>query len=228
MDLAFLIFAYTAGAFTFLSPCSFPMLPSYISYFLRREERSESMLALVFNGIKLGFITSLGFLVVLIVAGSLMSLALVQIGKLIPYFVMAVGAIFAAMGILYLAGKQRSFGIFLKASHFIHKKSGKKLGPFLYGIAYALAAMGCSLPMFLVIVSGSAAFSLSSAMLSLISYFLGMASLMIPVSVLTSLSGGLVSRKFTNMLNYVERATGLILLITGIYLIWFEARVLLL
>jgi len=225
MDFAFLIFAYTAGAFTFLSPCSFPMLPSYISYFLRRENRSESLLALVLNGIKLGFITSLGFLVVLMVAGFLMSLALVQIGKLIPYFVMAIGAIFAALGILYLAGKNRSFSIFLRASHLIHKKYGEKLGPFLYGIAYALAAMGCSLPMFLLIVSGSAAFNLSSAILSLISYFLGMATLMIPVSVLTSLSGGLVSRKFMSVMHFVERATGLVLLVTGVYLIWFEARV---
>ncbi len=224
MDLAFLIFAYTAGIFTFLSPCSFPMLPSYISYFLRREERSERMSALILSGIKLGLITSLGFLVVLVVSGSLISLALVQIGRLIPYFIITVGAIFTVLGIFYLAGKGRSFGLFLKASHLVHKKYGKKLGPFLYGVAYALAAMGCSLPMFLVIVSGSAAFDLSSAILSLFSYFLGMATLMVPVSVLTSLSGGLFSRRFMSLMHYVERATGLILLLTGLYLIWYEAR----
>ncbi len=152
MDLTFLIFAYTAGVFTFLSPCSFPMLPSYISYFLRREERSKRTISLVLNGIKIGLITSLGFLVVLVIAGSLISFALIQIGKVIPYFVIGVGTVFSALGAFYLAGMNKSFSVFLRASHLLHKKKGKSLGPFLYGIGYALAAMGCSLPIFLVIV----------------------------------------------------------------------------
>ncbi|HIE23426.1 MAG TPA: hypothetical protein EYP68_04270 [Candidatus Korarchaeota archaeon] len=227
MDLTFLIFAYTAGLFTFLSPCSFPMLPSYISYFLRRSERSEKLISLVFNGIKVGLITSLGFLVVLVISGSLISLALIQIGKLIPYFVIAIGMAFVFLGVLYIAGLNRSFSLFLKVSHLIHKRYGRRLGPFLYGVAYALAAMGCSLPLFLVIVSGSAAFGTSSALLSLASYFGGMVTLMIPISILTSVSGGIISQKFMSVMHYVERTTGLILLATGLYLIWYEARIIL-
>ncbi|GEM_PF-5628015 len=55
-----------------------------------------------------------------------------------------------------------------------------------------------------------------------------MITLMIPISVLTSISGGIISRKFMNLMHYVDRATGLILLATGLYLIWYEARLILL
>jgi len=115
--------------------------------------------------------------------------------------------------------------VFLKVSHKVQKRSSKSLGPFFYGIGYALAAMGCSLPIFLAIVSGSAAFSPWFAMLSLLSYFLGMSSLMIPISIITSVSGGIISSRFMGMMHYVERGTGLILLLTGLYLIWYEFRI---
>ncbi len=226
MDVTLLILAYTAGIFTFLSPCSFPMLPSYISYFMRREQAGAKV-NLVLDGIKLGLITSLGFLFVLIVAGSLISLALVQVARLIPYFVILIGVCFAALGIIYLAGKGRSFETFLRASHLIHKRFGKEMGPFIYGIAYALAAMGCSLPIFLAIISGSSSLGLVFALISILLYFLGMMTLMIPVSILTSLSRELISTNLMSLMHYVERATGLIMLGTGLYLILFEYHILL-
>ena len=225
MDIAFLIFAYTAGIFTFLSPCAFPILPSYISYFLSKGKKRDRTLPLIVDGIKIGLITSLGFLIVLTTVGFLLSLALIQIGKFIPYFVIGIGVTFAVLGILYLAGIRKSFNVFLKVSHKVQKRSSKSLEPFFYGIGYALAAMGCSLPIFLAIVSGSAAFSPWFAMLSLLSYFLGMSSLMIPISIITSVSGGIISSRFMGMMHYVERGTGLILLLTGLYLIWYEFRI---
>ena len=41
MNLSLLVFAFTAGLISFFSPCAFPMLPAYISYYLGIGKEDE-------------------------------------------------------------------------------------------------------------------------------------------------------------------------------------------
>ena len=44
MDISLMGFAFTAGLISFFSPCAFPMLPGYISYYFgyNEEDRAEN------------------------------------------------------------------------------------------------------------------------------------------------------------------------------------------
>ena len=69
MDPVQLFIAFTAGALAFLSPCSLPMLPAYVSYYLERGEKRGSIL----TGLALALSLVAGFLIVLVFVGLVLS-----------------------------------------------------------------------------------------------------------------------------------------------------------
>lgn len=69
VDTVLMQLAFSAGVVTFFSPCSYALLPAYISYYLGRvsgEERNISSLRGALKGVGVGTAATLGFLSVFI------------------------------------------------------------------------------------------------------------------------------------------------------------------
>src|SRR5512137_322389 len=145
-EAVLLTFAYTAGILSMLAPCSFAMLPSYISFYLNRDVEGESVL----NGVGNGVLATLGGGAV---RGSIGLLAMVCIHELsgLSYFSLAIGGILVAMGALLLAGRDISIPLPVT----IKAKKGP-LGVFAFGAMYSLASFGCTAAIFIgmVLVAG--------------------------------------------------------------------------
>jgi len=101
---------------------------------------------------------------------------------------------------------------------------------FLFGISYAVASLSCTIPVFLIVVTG--AFAQGEPFEGLVvfaAYAAGMAIVLIALTVALALARqGLVTR-LRRLLPYITRISGGLLVLAGIFLTyygWWERQVL--
>jgi len=209
------VFSFVAGIIAFLSPCAFPMLPAYISYYLSNKKK----------GIKSGLLGGLacagGAIIILILIGSVISFAGEEFGNLVKENVknieIVVSIIIIILGISMLLGKTIRFSFKLKTS----KREGY-LALFLYGVLYALAALGCTAPIFIsIMLRAFSSFNFLYGMFISFTYSLGIALSIIGVTVAISLAKDVILGKVKNFLKYAEKIGGIIIIIAGVYILLY-------
>ncbi len=211
--------AFAAGIVTFFTPCSYAMLPAYISFIVGKDvEKGRNFPAnIALKGAGLGGAATLGFVSLYAVVGGLISLAGEGVRQFFPGLLVAISAILIAMGVMRLAKMQlqlpgRRVGQ-LKATY---------LSFYIFGISYALAAAACVFPVFLAIaLSALAAGGFLGGLLVFVVYALGMGAMMMLVSVAVSLSRVVLVRRLSSMMPHVERASAAILVAAGIYILFY-------
>lgn len=235
-DAVLVQLAFAAGALSFFSPCSVGLLPAYIGFFLGAKERdpagevpasaaavppppaSPSLFRGTLYGAGLGLAASMGFFSLFLGLGAIVYF--IGTNFLAPYLVWIsriIGVAIILLGLLVLLRK----GIFLTPRlRFTPTKSAWSI--FGFGIAYALASLGCSLPIFLYVVLS--AFSASSplyGLLTLIVYALGMATLMVSISALLGASRQVATDFLRRVVPYVKVASGFVMIVAGGYILYY-------
>jgi cytochrome c biogenesis protein CcdA len=93
---------------------------------------------------------------------------------------------------------------------------------FLFGIAYAIGSLSCTLPIFLVVVGGSlAGQGLAASFGQFIGYALGMGLILVAVTIGSALFRGSVARWLRQAIPYVHNASALFLIGAGAYLVYY-------
>lgn len=212
MDPAQLALSYTAGALAFLSPCSLPMLPAYVSYYIERREEKGGVL----SGLAFSASTTAGFLFVFLALGVLPSLV---IGELVAWVHIATPLIGSAMILLgVLAGWTR---VLERAPRLATDWAKGSASFLLYGAAYGVASLGCSLPVFLLVVlQGATAGDIGEMLLLFLAFGAGAATLIIPLTLSLALAKGAFRDWLQKAMPYVKRANGVVLILAGAYMIW--------
>src|SRR5262249_38364943 len=121
----------------------------------------------------------------------------------------------------WLALTGRELGL-LAASQSMGKVrlTGDVRSMFTFGVAYAVASLACTLPVFLVVVgSALATRGALGAVLQFVSYALGMGTVLTVVVVGAALFQGLVTRTVRRIVPYVHRVSAAFLIGAGIFLI---------
>lgn len=220
-----LVFAFTAGMFATVNPCGWAMLPSFVSYYLGSGEacfEDRSLASRVWEGLVLGLLVTAGFLAIFGSAGVVIGAGLRAIVKWMPFAALLVGAGLVLLGLYLLAGK--SLPLSLPAPQ-MDLQSRNPISVLLFGIAYAFASLSCTLPVFLVAVSASlTAAGLAGSAAMFLSYAAGMAVVLMSVAVGAALLKGTVAEWFHRLLPYVHRIGAVLLVLAGVYLIWFQGR----
>ena len=215
MDPAQYGIAFTAGILAFLSPCALPMLPAYISYYINRGEGKGSLIS--------GFIFSLamlfGFMAVFLIVGIASSFLIGNIFRWIWLATPIIGVILIILGLITgwtnLATKLPRFELRIE-------EMGKYTF-FLYGAGYAVASLGCSLPIFLLVVLQGASIGELSEILSLyLFYGAGAATLIIPLTLTLTLARTMIHENLQKLLPYMQRINAVVLIIVGIYMIFYS------
>ena len=156
-----LIIAFLGGMLSFLSPCILPILPAFFSYTFKERKKITKMTFVFFLGFSLVFI-SLGILV------SLAGKTIVTFQNDISNFVFIAGIILILLGVMSIFGK--GFSSFIK----IRKKPGTDIpGIFLFGSLFALGWTPCVGPILAGILILASVFSPIKAALLLSFYSLG-------------------------------------------------------
>jgi len=236
MNLEQLPFSFFSGIATFFSPCCVAMLPAYVSYYLGRDRKGayHSWLGNLSAGLELGAVTSAGFFTVFIVLGLLISAIGSAIMQYLPWIGAAIAAFLIVWGALLLLGKSPSLSLYL----YLHlpwprlkcfkiaqnKAANTKEGVtafYFFGISYALASVGCTLPVFLVVVSYAFSGSLLNGVIHFLAYALGMTMLMLALALVMTTASDFVYKYLNSIVEYVQRASGAVLIAAGGYLIYY-------
>ena len=126
----------------------------------------------------------------------------------------------AVLGIWLLA-KRRTLGI--SAAKGVTVSPRRSLGnAFLFSITYALASLGCTLPVFLVVVGSALASEGRAASLGqFMGYALGMGAVIFVVNSGAALFKRAMARWLRALTPYVHRLSAMFLIGAGAYLIYY-------
>lgn len=220
---SFLIgFSFSAGAAAFLNPCGFAMLPTYVSHYIgRKESGSGNVASGVFKGLGLGAISTLGFISVFALSGVLLSMLGTVLVRYVPWLTIIIGFILVIMGLTLISGRSIHFSQIHRLNiNPVQKGSGSF---FLFGVAYAIASLSCTIPLFLLVVFQAVSTGgFISGIVIFFSYALGMGVMMTILSVALGASKEVMTNYLKRIMPHINRIGSLIIILTGIYLIYYQ------
>ncbi|MGQ0550341.1 MAG: cytochrome c biogenesis CcdA family protein [Armatimonadota bacterium] len=228
-DPGFLAFAVSAGAAATLNPCGFAMLPAYVAYFLGREEDAASPFRGLIGGLQGGIAMTLGVLGVFGTIGAVLSLASRGILRYFPWANIAIGVAIVVLGLVMLLRRSAQVGLAL-SNPFSYRPEvvtdRRVSGLLLFGAGYGIASLGCTLPIFLVVVTQAlAAGGLLGGVMVFIAYGLGMGSMLLALSLAVATGKGVIVRGLRSLVPHVRTLGAVGLILSGSYLIYYQVTV---
>ena len=224
--------AFAAGMVAAVNPCGFAMLPAYLSLYLGTEESGfaeSSAPSRALRALAVGCVVSSGFVVLFGLAGAVISAGGTALIEVMPVLGVLVGEALVVLGVwMLLAGRAPYTAVLgtLAARLGDPRKLGVQ-GFFVFGLAYGAASLGCTLPAFLAVVgSGIAAGGVVEGAVRFLGYGVGMASVMVALTVaLAFFKEGLV-KWLRGALPYGQTASALLLILAGAYVVfyWWTAQ----
>lgn len=222
MDLVLISFSFLAGLQAFFAPCSIALIPAYAGYYVNHETGNTSKIQRFLFGLKAGSFASLGIITVYVVFGLILTLFGRIIAPLFPWIELITGGLLIFMGSSTLLGYE--FAIKPPVVIQTNSNGGKRF--YLFGIAYALGALGCTLPIFLLVIFQSfAQKGIFGGIINFGVYALAMSSLMIVFSLVSSLSKGAMHRFLGKYMGIIQKSAGVLILLAGVYLMSLALRV---
>jgi cytochrome c-type biogenesis protein len=220
----FLPFGYSfgAGMVSTVNPCGFSLLPAYLSLYLGGGEDGPAAGNPLRKGGKaliIGIAVTLGFTILFSVVGVIIWAGGYVLMQYLPWLGLIVGAVLTGLGLFLLAGKSIYTSLPGRLANLIGNPKSQGFNTyFLFGIGYGTASLGCTLPVFLVVV-GSAIKSqgLTGGLLQFISYALGMGAVLTVLALSFALFKGGLATYLSRALPYMGRVAGALLLVSGSY-----------
>jgi len=212
--------AVAAGGLAVINPCAFPLLPAFLSFYLGADEAQLPRAATrVAQGLLVGLLVTAGFLGLFAAAGLPISFGVGAIAQSVPWVGLATGVLLAAVGLVALVGVHvpSPFGLHLRP------RRERRLGAIvMFGVGYGAASLGCTLPIFLTLVGASLG---GGKVAVFTAYGVGMAVVLMSLSVTVALLREGVTRFVRPLLPYMSRIAGALLVASGAYLTYYWARI---
>ena len=223
-------YAFGAGMVTTVSPCGIAMLPAYVSLHLGAEEKgfwARSSLRRGARALAMSGVVTLGFVVFFGVAGAVLSLGGQFLLTFIPWLAVLIGVALILLGIYLLAGGHVYTNLPARLAGHLGSNGGSGIKGFLvFGIAYGIAALSCTLPIFLVVVGSALAMKgFTLGLLQFISFALGMGTVIALVAIGSALFKESVNRWLHRLVPVIARLSGLLLIFAGGYILYFWFKV---
>ena len=220
-------YAFGAGMVSAVNPCGFALLPVYLTLYLGADDsrfRDQSLFLRLLKAFWIALAVASGFALLFGVVGVIVSAGGTFLMEVMPWLTVVVGLALMLLGVWMFLGNTLSF-------HFILKYAGKigdpremsVLGFFLFGVAFGATSLGCTLPIFLMVVGSSVtAGDFTTGIFQFISYILGMGSVLQILTLgIAVVKEGVVVGALRRVLPYVQKASALLLLGAGGYIIFF-------
>ena len=218
-------FAYylAVGMVATVNPCGFAMLPAYLSYYLGLDDetRDGSGAAPLGQAARVALAVSAGFLAVFAVAGALVELLDAPVYEYAPWISLVIGLALLVLGVAMVTG----FELVVRLPKLQHRGRARTVrSMFLFGVSYAVASIGCTLPTFLIAVAGTIDDkSIADGLVAFACYAAGMALVLTTLTVTLALARTSVVRFLRWSQRYVNRVAGALVAVAGAYVAWYGA-----
>lgn len=216
-----ILHSFLLGLNAFFSPCGFPMLPAYLAYYLPREADDTRVATSLARGLGGGLLAGAGAVLVIGAIGLLALLLGAPFKEHVLLLELVGGLLVIGLGVLTLLGRGPSFKMRLQPSR---RQSAWSL--FGFGALYAGVAASCVAPLFLgVLVQALAAGSWLQGAAYVGAYGAGLSGLLVGVTLLVAAGQHRIVHGLKRVLPHVEKVSGVILVLVGLYLVYYWARV---
>ncbi|HEY8526541.1 MAG TPA: cytochrome c biogenesis CcdA family protein [Acidimicrobiales bacterium] len=211
-----------SGMVATVNPCGFALLPAYLSYFLGLPSAAtgdDQPTASVWQAFRVGAAVSAGFLVVFAVAGLAVELTSLPVYENVPWISLVIGVALLVLGLAMLAG----FEPLVRLPKLDRGGRTRTVGSmFVFGVSYAVASIGCTLPTFLVAVSGTIdRESIADGLMVFGLYALGMTVVLLALTVAIALARTSLVRFLRQARPYVGRVAGGLVALAGAYVVYY-------
>lgn len=212
-------YSFLLGVLAAVNPCGFVLLPTYLLYYLGAEAQTVvSRPVAVMRALKVGTAVSAGFVSLFLVVGLVTRLFTDAIRQNAKYVSLLIGIALVVMGIRMLTGwKPRIItpDIETKRDHTVRSM-------FMFGIAYAVASIGCTIGFLVSVILGSVGrHGYASGVLSVVLYGLGMGLLVTSLTVAMALARNGFVRFLRRGLRWFDTVSAVLVTLTGLYLTWY-------
>ena len=214
------------GMVATVNPCGFAMLPAYLSYFLGLEDSdAEVPQASVAQAVRVACAVAAGFLTVFALAGMAVRLTSLPVYEAAPWISIVIGLGLLALGLAMLVGFELNVRL-PRLDRGGRERTVRSM--FVFGVSYAIASIGCTLPVFLGPVAGTfTRDSLLDGVLVFAAYGLGMALVLLALTVAIALARTSLVRGLRRVQPYIGRVAGGLVALAGAYVAyygWLEVR----
>lgn len=212
--------SFGSGLLAAVNPCGFVLLPTYLLYFLGLPSgsvgraRSSVRRALLVSGA-----LSAGFMSVFVVVGTVTRLFTDWVNQNAKYLALVVGLALVVLGIAMLFGYRLPF-----STPKIDGGGGDRTvaSMFVFGLAYAVASIGCTLGPFTATVLGTIDVEgFAPGLLAIVLYGIAMSLLITTLTVTLALARGGLLRSLRQGMKHVESASAVVMILSGLYLAWY-------
>lgn len=216
----------TLGMVATVNPCGFAMLPAYLSYFLGLEDSdAEVPQASIAQAVRVACAVAAGFLTVFALAGMAVRLTSLPVYEAAPWISIVIGLALLALGVAMLVGFELNVRL-PRLDRGGRERTVRSM--FVFGVSYAIASIGCTLPLFLGPVAGTfTRDSMLDGVLVFAAYGLGMAVVLLALTVAIALARTSIVRGLRRVQPYIGRVAGGLVALAGAYVAyygWLEVR----
>lgn len=214
------------GMVATVNPCGFAMLPAYLSYFLGLDDaEAEVPRAGVARAMRVAGAVAAGFLAVFALAGTAVKLTSLPVYETMPWISIVIGLALFALGLAMLFG----FELNVRLPKLDRGGRERTVGSmFVFGVSYAIASIGCTLPLFLGAVAGTMSNdSIVEGVLVFAVYGLGMTLVLLALTVGMALARTSIVGALRRAQPYIGRVSGGLVALAGAYIAyygWLETR----
>jgi cytochrome c biogenesis protein CcdA len=206
-----------------INPCGFVLLPTYLLYFLgiQAVEQISDQRASMRRALVVGSAVAAGFVAVFLVVGVITETIDTWLLSNARYATVVIGTVFVVLGIAMLAGYRPRFAM----PHLDAGGRTRSVGSmFVYGVAYAVASLGCAMPLFLVTVFGTGRREgFAAGVANAVFYGAGMGLVVIALTVSLAGANHLLLGALRSAMRYVDLVAAAFLVLSGVYLLYYFA-----
>lgn len=203
-------FSVLAGIATFVVPCSYPLLPGYVGFYIAQKDGEVSIGGALLRGVA----AAAGVLVVIGTVGGLAALIgqarLSGVALLEP----AVGIVFVLGGGFLLTGRTMPVTIPLP------RRRASVLGFGVFGAGYALAAVACVAPVFVSLFARITTLPTEQALLAAGAYAATTATLLAAATITIGAGVDAWADRTGIVSAYSKPLAGALLVVAGIGQLW--------
>jgi cytochrome c biogenesis protein CcdA len=217
--------AFLAGNLATVNPCGFAMLPAFLSFYVGADEQGlPSARGRLAQGLLVGAVVTVAFLAVFTVVGLPVAYGARALGRFIPWVTILIGIGLITLGIAQLSGLR------LSLSTGGGLVAGRRRGIaafFMFGVAYAVSSLGCTLPIFLSVVGSSLTTTQPlGAVAVFAAYGLGMGVPIMTLSLGAAFLRGGLARSLRRVTPQFRLFSSGLLMVVGAYLVLYWGSVL--
>lgn len=212
--------SFFRGMLASVNPCGFVLLPTYLLYFLGLNGTAAgSQRATVRRALAVSAAVSTGFITVFVIIGVISRVFTTWLNEHAKYAGLVIGLAMVALGIAMLAGYRLPFNTpKLQAGG----KDRTARSMYVYGIAYAIASIGCTFPLFSSTVLGTVSTDgFADGVAAIAFYGVGMAIVVSALTVTLAVAQTGVLRVLRAGMRHVETISAVVVLLSGLYLSWY-------